>query len=118
MRVNIFKRPDPLTIGKGEESFQLLVRKFSDRDRMAIVNAVVAQDFVKILDAVAGLIVGWGGVVSDEGSPIPFESMDDSGKPQKNLAAFLAAIPLLLQFEIILGMVALVGLKAQAEFLG
>jgi hypothetical protein len=109
VKVNLFKNPEPIPIGEGDEAFKLIIRAPTDRDRMRCFDAA-GLGMTELQETVTGLVIAWSGVTDEDGSPIPFERTDRDGRTVKNLAAFLAQVPLRTQFEVLGAIMGTIGL--------
>lgn len=115
MNIDIYGPPAPLRFGEGAAAFGLKLKRFSDTERMAIVDAIAAASFEAIQRAVDAIVIGWEDVRDAAGHELPFTREED-GRTVANLPRFLGAIPLELQATVLAGIVAFVGVPGeQAE---
>lgn len=110
MRVDLFRSPPPLTIGKGEQSFNLLLKRFSGSERSRVTDAALSMSVERLHEAICPLVIGWENVCGLDGQPIGFEGMDGSNRPQPRINAFLGAVPLETQMEVFAAIMAFVGI--------
>lgn len=108
--------PPPLEFGEGDQAFKLHVRPPNTIDRAGVLDAMAGGSFVGIQRMIESLITGWDGVCGPDGSPIPFEGTTPDGATGKMFSRVMGFIPLTLQFEIVAGVLAFVGVpKDNAE---
>lgn len=110
MKINIFDAPPTLWFGdEGDpDRFGLAIKRYSGSDRMGVFDAVASGSFEAIEQSAARLVTGWDNVRDERGNAIPFET-EDKGRTIRNLDIFLGAMPLLLQMDVMLGVIAFIG---------
>lgn len=109
MRFDVYKNPEPIEFGTGDEAFKLILKAYTGEERMAIFDAVGTKRLADMQYATGRLIVGWANVNAADGKPIPFEELDAKGAKTPNLDKVLGAMPTALHGEIISAVMAFVG---------
>ena len=77
MKIDIFSAPPALSFGRGDNAFKLRLKRFTDSERMRIIDACAEMNFRRMQEAVDDIVIGWEGVCDAQGQPIPFEAMGD-----------------------------------------
>jgi hypothetical protein len=115
MKIDIFSAPPALSFGQGANAFKLRLKRFTDGERMRIIDACAEMNFRKMQEAVDDIVIGWEGVTDPEGIPLMFESIGEGRQVVKNLAAFLGAVDVALQIEVLAGILDFVGVPRKAS---
>lgn len=90
IKVDIHAAPPPLEIKVKAGSFKLQLKRYTDAELAALLDACRKDSFEEITWAIHRLILTWEGVCDLIGNPIPFETVDGD-KRQSRLGAFLGA---------------------------
>ena len=117
MRFDVYRNPEPIEFGGGDETFTLLLKPYSGEERMAIFDAAETGSVMAMQLAAARFITGWANVSSADGKPLPFEEIDAKGNKTPNLDRVLGAMPTALHGEIISAVMVFAGFpleRAQA----
>lgn len=107
MKTNFLSAPPPLKFGEGDDAFTLVVKRPTDSDRAAVLDAVNDNSLASLQFQLKRLVVGWEGVCNEHGSPIDFEETE-GGK--NRLGEFLGSLPIVAQFEVTAAMIAFIGI--------
>lgn len=114
LQVDPFSPPKPLEFKVGSGTFQLLVRRFDAADRGLIMDAVSSGSLAEMFHSVSRLVLGWVNVVDPSGNPIPFERVDDKGRPVNQMNAVMGAAPMIVQLRVLSGLLAYVGVPTES----
>lgn len=111
MKINIYDVPPTLHFGvTHDDAFGLRLKRFGSVERMAVLTACGRADMAEVQHAINRLVLGWEGVCDESGQSIPFEREDEKGRKLNNLDAFLGALPLITQVEVMGGILGLLQL--------
>lgn len=116
MKIDIISPPPPLAFGEGDDEFKLHLKRFTAEDRAAVIDALLTKTdvFSQVTKAVERVVETWSGVCDPNGHPIAMKIEDDDGNVTNQLGKFLGAVPPLLQWQVLLGVLGFMGIDTAA----
>lgn len=110
MKIDMFTPPPVAWFGEGAERFGLVLKPWSDAERLDVVDAYSTGKLGDIQRSLNHLVIDWRNVCDLSGVPIPFEGKDEERRKVCNLGRFMGALPIARQAEVVVGLMAFIGL--------
>lgn len=120
MQVDLFTLPSPLKFGEGDNAFSIQLRRFTQQERLAVLDAVQSDgagriSLAQIQRAAGQLVIGLMGVTTIGGERLTLQSIhSEGGGDAEKFDRFLAVLPISRSIDVLAGILAFVGLPRKA----